>query len=266
MTTAAPNICTPTQFYIDIPLYEKLTFSAENNVEACNFLFFDEAIDVFCEGCNKHSIFHPRTRNNRPQKLSDWIGYGLLDMTFVCSRNSDHQLYFLMKVDGKNRSIEKIGQHPSLATLSMYDVRQYQSVLNKDTFRELTKAIGLAAHGVGIGSFVYLRRIFEGLVEEAYLEAKVQPGWDEDLYGRSRMGERIALLADYLPAFLVENKSMYSILSKGIHELSENVCLAAFPVVKVGIEIILDAKIEAAAARKKLASARLAIQNLASQA
>ena len=41
--------------------------------------------------------------------------------------------------------------------------------------REFTKAIGLAANGVGIGSFVYLRRIFENLVFQAFDEAKKEP-------------------------------------------------------------------------------------------
>jgi hypothetical protein len=57
---------------------------------------------------------------------------------------------------------------------------------------------------------------------------------------------------------------MYGILSKGIHELSEEDCLKAFPAVKIGIEIILDAKLHAEAERKKLEEARRAIQALAS--
>jgi len=37
---------------------------------------------------------------------------------------------------------------------------------------EFRESIGLAAHSVGIGSFVYLRRILKGLIEEAHTEAK----------------------------------------------------------------------------------------------
>lgn len=58
------------------------------------------------------------------------------------------------------------------------------------------------------------------------------------------MEEKITLLKDYLPEFLVENKKMYSILSVGIHSLSENDCLKYFETVKIGIELILDEKIE----------------------
>lgn len=268
MTTPDRPKYTPLQFYIDTPLYEKVTFKDNEDFEAYSMLYPDDPFDVFCEGCKNHSIFRRISEfsHNRVIDFSTWTDYVRRESTFRCSRNSLHQLYFIFKINKAERTVEKIGQYPSLATLSVYDVRQYQTVLEKDIFRELTKAIGLAAHGVGIGSFVYLRRIFEGLVEKAHVEATVQPSWDEELYGKSRMGEKIGLLADYLPSFLVDNKSMYGILSKGIHELSEEECLAAFPVVKVGIEIILDAKIAEAAAKKKLASATLAIQKLTSKA
>ncbi len=37
---------------------------------------------------------------------------------------------------------------------------------------------------------------------------------------------------------------MYSILSKGIHELSEEECLQYFKLMKIGIELILDEQLE----------------------
>jgi len=36
---------------------------------------------------------------------------------------------------------------------------------------ELSTAIGLYSHGVGIGSLIYLRRVFEFLIDEAYNKA-----------------------------------------------------------------------------------------------
>ena len=76
------------------------------------------------------------------------------------------------------------------------------------------------------------------------------------------MAEKIEILQSELPTFLVENKSIYSILSKGIHELSEQECLAAFPAVKVGIEIVLDTRLEEANRLKKLEEAKKAIASL----
>jgi hypothetical protein len=42
-----------------------------------------------------------------------------------------------------------------------------------------------------------------------------------------------------LPDFLVQNKKVYTILSKGIHELEEDECLKAFEMLKQAIFIIL---------------------------
>jgi hypothetical protein len=139
-------------------------------------------------------------------------------------------------------------------------------VLTKADFKELNKAIGLAAHGVGVGSFVYLRRIFENLVDAAYQIAKNDDGWNDEAYHQGRMAERIQLLAGHLPDFLVENHVMYKILSQGLHELTENDCLEAFPVLKMGIELVLDEKLAAAARQRKLEQAKKAIHGLVSKA
>jgi hypothetical protein len=54
------------------------------------------------------------------------------------------------------------------------------------------------------------------------------------------MEEKIALLKDHLPDFLVENRKVYSILSIGIHELDEEDCLTYFEAMKQAIIIILE--------------------------
>lgn len=47
-----------------------------------------------------------------------------------------------------------------------------------------------------------------------------------------------------LPDFLVSNIKIYSILSKGIHELDEEECKKSFPILRQAIEMILDQQIE----------------------
>ena len=58
------------------------------------------------------------------------------------------------------------------------------------------------------------------------------------------------------------NRSIYNILSKGIHELTEQECLESFPIVKVGIEIILDEKIQEKERQDKETEAKKAIGDL----
>jgi len=53
---------------------------------------------------------------------------------------------------------------------------------------------------------------------------------------------------------MVENRALYSILSKGIHELAEEECLQSFQIMKLGIELILDQKSEAEERQAKISS------------
>ena len=70
------------------------------------------------------------------------------------------------------------------------------------------------------------------------------------------MDEKIEMLHSYLPSFLVENKTMYSIMSLGIHELNQQTCLAHFDTLRVGIEIILDEKLEIIKRKEKIEEAK----------
>lgn len=255
---------TKKEFCIDFPLYEQFTFAEEHNQEGWNVFFSQEPIDTYCPECNSHSIFRQHISTEVPRYVDGWVGSKRFHVTLKCSRDIDHRLYFIFDVE--DRTVQKIGQYPSLADLNTYDVRQYSAVLPKEDFKEFTKAIGLAAHGVGVGSFVYLRRIFENLVHAAYQIAKSDDGWDDEAYRNGRMAERIQLLAGHLPDFLVENRSMYKILSQGLHELTENECLAAFPVIKLGIEMVLEEQLVAAAKQQKLEQAKKAIHSLVSKA
>ncbi|GIO07997.1 hypothetical protein J31TS6_40250 [Brevibacillus reuszeri] len=209
-------------------------------------LIYERKFDCYCIECGKESTFVASKieveaiydDNKKLKFLNDMVAFG---KAAKCSRDEKHQIIFLFQIQGYR--ITKIGQSPSTADISGAGLKQYHKLLGKDQYREFNKAVGLASHGVGIGSFVYLRRIFENLLEEAHLEAKEEQGWNEEEYLKARVHEKISILSGRLPSFLVETKGMYSVLSKGIHELSESECNEVFPVLKLGIELILDEKI-----------------------
>ncbi|MEZ4843255.1 MAG: hypothetical protein R3A43_03275 [Bacteroidia bacterium] len=77
------------------------------------------------------------------------------------------------------------------------------------------------------------------------------------------MDEKIELLKSFLPNFLVKNKVLYGILSKGIHELKEQECLDIFPVVKLGVELILDEKLKQKEQEDKIKQAEQLIGKVA---
>lgn len=202
---------------------------------------FQGHFDCYCSGCQRHSTFHSKN----PIAVS-YDGSRYCNETyaihFECTRNEEHTLKFIFQLE--QNILTKIGQFPSLADLAKGDIEKYRKPLGSARFRELSKAIGLAAHGAGIGGFIYLRRIFESLIAEAYEIAKDSENWDEQAYQDGRTQEKIKLLTRELPDFLVKNRKLYGIMSKAVHSLSEEECLQTFPIVRIAIELILDQKIE----------------------
>mgnify|MGYP000798906550 FL=1 len=76
----------------------------------------------------------------------------------------------------------------------------------------------------------------------------------EDQYQSEKVRDRIQLLKNYLPDMLTSNSTIYGIISKGIHELSEDDCITYFPVLQECIFMILEewnqAKKKAAAEKR----------------
>ena len=253
------------EFLFDLPLYQEVS-EDEGSLQIVEFLTRDlhknNEVDGYncVNGCEStfslySGINTTVVRSSEPFGRSFHTQYTpekdkefeAIEVILRCKRYGTY-IYFMVHIEERDYKtyISKVGQYPSVADFHIGQVHKYDKVLPRDKMREFTKAIGLAANGVGIGSFVYLRRIFEHLVFEAKDAAMAtNPEFDETAFTSARMNERIQMLSDYLPDFLVENHNIYSILSKGVHELSEEECKKYFTVLKESIEIILDEKIEA---------------------
>lgn len=162
----------------------------------------------------------------------------LIVFKYVCSLNENHHLDFIVLAD--NTTFKKIGQYPSFADLSFPELKQYQKVLSKEDMKEIRRAIGLYAQGIGVGSYVYLRRVLERLIEVAKNNAINDKAIIQEEYDGKKVVDRIKLLKGYLPNLLVSNSVIYGIISKGIHELSEEDCLSYFPIVQECIFMILE--------------------------
>lgn len=61
----------------------------------------------------------------------------------------------------------------------------------------------------------------------------------EEEFGKAHVDKKIKMLEEYLPKSLANNSVFYGIISKGIHELSEEDCLEFFPVMQSFIMMIL---------------------------
>lgn len=261
-----------TDMLLNQPLYIAKEFAQDYQAAAAIYQIDEGEItfDCHCVECGRSSVFR---RAGSGKSFSGYIGYdpmkavlggqknqiptivkrhAILQTIMICQRNNTHCLIFQVSAD--NGKIQKIGQLPSLEDVAGADIERFRKLLGKTYFPELRRAGGLASHGIGIGAFVYLRRVFEKLIWDHYDEFKTASG-DIDNFETFRMDEKIAALAAFLPKPLVVNKGIYSILSKGIHELTEDECKAYFPTVRAGIIAILEqdlADMEKAETEKRL--------------
>lgn len=290
------TVPSPPEFFLELAPYKEFPIGDEGFADVLRVEFYPGTLDTFCVECGRESVFkslapsfHTPKDGTRDsvaisidefrekgvkayvpypyRSLSDRIGPFLFEeleadvraprvfeVAFSCTRDTTHKLYFFFRVN--QDKIAKVGQSPSLATLEQGETKKYRKVLGEERAREFNCAIGLHAHGVGIGAFVYLRRIFEDLIEQARVKASKATDWDDKSFQKIRMDERIQILRDELPQFLVETRAIYSILSAGLHELSEEECLQVFEPVKTGIELILDEELRRRETEEKTSRTR----------
>lgn len=220
--------------------------------------------DCFCIGCKQVTPFIVATivaqttggglrgiaRVQNPPHI-----YGLRS---VCQRCVGIYLYAFRKVG--HRFI-KIGQHPSMADISFGELKDIEKGLDELDRKELGTALGLFAHDAASGAFTYLRRVFERMIRRAY-ERLGEEGNKPADYDSLRWDEKIEALKDSLPDLVVQNKKVFSLLSKGIHELTDEHCKLMFPVVKLVIFQMLEQeehKRKKAVAAKETAAALRAL-------
>jgi hypothetical protein len=187
----------PKAFHLEMPLYKEIDLlTAASKKKVLNFLTISTKIDAYCIWCDKESVFEPSDRLYNNVSIPEWTtrNDGLITVSFRCARNQGHRYHVYFFKSGLK--IRKVGQYPSVADFQIPQATKYRKILGADLYKEFTKGIGLAANGVGIGSFVYLRRIFENLIIEAHdLTVKENSSFDEALYRTSKMDEKVQEVA-----------------------------------------------------------------------
>lgn len=259
-------------------LYDEIEITKDNVFELADLVGGYVKIDVYCPKCGESRVFlcekipyywyedqnreikakpletelvswqliqsEPRPHVvGTPEEPWTWTNNSLENDTrlmvfkFSCAMDNTHHLDYVV-LTHENKMM-KIGQYPSVADLSFPELKYYRKVMTKEDERELKRAIGLFASGIGVGSFVYLRRIFERIIMTASQKAIEDGKIKEDEFIGAHINEKIKMLAEYLPPTLVNSPVFYGIISKGIHELSEEDCIEFFPVMQSFIMMIL---------------------------
>ena len=247
-------------FLINSGLYNKVEVTEEVFSDLTNFYRGYGEIEVFCPRCEKDRVFKRPTsywaNDNRKDKnafseLFPSYRFNIEQYNFECTKDSNHKLFYTIMcfVENNKKYMIKIGQFPSRTDLSRPTFLKYKKLKN-NYYQDLNRATGLFDSGIGIGSFIYLRRIIEQLIEQAgnraINEAKITSEQFEfrkidcERQTRNTVVEKIILLRGYLPDVMADSPQIYSIVSKGVHELSEEECLGYFPILQSGIQMILD--------------------------
>ena len=242
------------RYFFELPLYSRIKCESNEFDEFNTLINTIHNVNAYNPDLKENTTYEVRPNVTIGGQPSFNSFNGIRTNTLRCLRTKK-DFYVYSFFDAEVQELQKVGQYVSIADIHISQIKAYDKVLSKDLLKEFTRAIGLAANGVGIGSYVYLRRIFESLLEDAHMFVLSDAEWNEDEYQRLRVSDKIVALKRYLPSFLVENKSLYGILSKGIHELKEEECLEYFDTVKLGIELILDEKLVEYEKAKKISDA-----------
>jgi len=278
---AAPRPPAVSHLCLNHTLYAPIQLNPDRDEDYVQSLKFNpQQFDAFCIYCGREATF--RTLSSRqPEEIASFIKSarfnnpakdrlkrlvfeeGQFGLHLVCTRNLNHLYSYFFEYDQTQGVLTKIGQKPSLEDVAGADIERYRKILGND-FAELRKATGLFAHGIGIGSFVYLRRIFENLVETARVAADPAGERGEE-FNQMRISDRVKELKEHLPPAVVKYKEAYGILSKGLHELTEAECKLYFPVVRAAIIMMLEQRYEATERAKAAAELDRAMSAIATE-
>ncbi len=214
-------------------------------------------IKVWCPTCEDEHDFDLLQPAYLPDCLTDVDDIdetALLTIEYVCSWCRYFNLIFYIALDEEDNTFMKIGQYPPSYSFLLLKSKEFKKRLGNELFEEYKSAISSSSQGYNIGSFIYLRRIFEKLIESAHQDAKKGDNWREEDYKQLKTEKRIKMLKSYLPQKLVEYHDMYSILSEAIHQLTEEMCGKMHPVLIKGIDLILEEKIRAKNRKEQIES------------
>ena len=180
----------------------------------------------------------------------EWVGRRNVFFTYICRNCEEFLKTYALQVERDNAghdstgSAVKFGEIPSFGPPLPPRLSKMFGQ-NRELFRKGWRA---EKQGLGIGSFVYYRRVVElqkDHILEEFRKAAVRLAADEDLLSsidraknETRFTEAIDLVKDAIPDGLKMKghnplKLLHRSLSKGVHDLSDKQCLDQAQAVRV---------------------------------
>ena len=188
--------------------------------------------------CNAIGHYLSQKNNQKVYSIANENCKGeLLIYKFSCEMN--HNLNLMLEVSGKDELI-KVGQWPEPIALAKNNNDELLKELDEENIVYYLNALKSRNNNLNIASFVYLRRIFEKLIDEAKKKSK------SNFDGKKIKDVIKILVKEGLLNSLLNDMGynvLYSLISDGVHNLSEIECQNHFDLLKEAIEIILEDEI-----------------------
>jgi hypothetical protein len=239
------------------PLYRKYPFKSKN-VPLSGLP--KPAVHMYCDVCKTEQTFIMENQYYEAnQVMNEAVGGQACRLQYICASCQRGRRIFVVRFDPNNEFIMKIGQYPP------WDIRP-DSNLEKmlgghvDLYK---KGLVCESQGYGIGGFGYYRRIVEDMIGQLLDDLAVfMSGTEKEEYvsalERVRATpiaqDKIALVKDLLPPVLRPGginplSVLHEILSQGLHEASDEVCMELAAGVRDALVFLVD-QIEATKERR----------------
>ena len=151
---------------------------------------------------------------SKERLLNNSIWY--MDYYCECTNVEEHKYLMMTSIELKDGKVivRKIGQNPSMITIRGFDFDKYKRILDRiNAYEDYKKAELSNLEHFYVGSYAYLRRIFEKIVD-SFLE-------DDKIKGEKMEKKIDAVKEKFDPRVRNLLKNLYGILSISIHELDE---------------------------------------------
>ena len=245
-------------------IYSSIKLTIEEYKILCNTLNELNSLDLYCLSCKAEKTFvfslvdgasgYGRILSN--SRIYEYI----LAITYKCP-TCNKKVVFVLVFD--NDKLIKIGQYPSLIDVSRNEINKYKKIklIDEDYFEELKKAEVCACESYYVASFLYLRRVFENLITNIYEDNKEEIEAEREIFSNKTLEDKLKILKPFLAIENEVYKTLYKLLSEGLHNLPEDQCEQNYELLKF---ILLDI-LEEQESKKRKKENRSKLHSLISQ-
>jgi len=251
---------------LNLPLYTPVVIDSPTSPTVRAILTYVSIIDFYCPFCKKYTPFQgllsTETQNSIVSERMAVKGFGVtagfwqqkkFSKELACKR-AEHKVTFHFQIE--DEKLLKVGQYPSIAEINFGEALEFAEALGEQRAKDLNKAIELAGLGAGLGAYIYLKKVFLSLLEDAHQKAKLKKTsskhWDEVLYLTATLSDQVKLLSAEVPSLLIQHPEYYAILDHKLDQLTDEECLNAFNALKTAVLLIADERLAAITRSRRL--------------